>query len=232
MVRRDFSNYKNFYKFLIRLYPGSFQRRFAEPMLQTFGDMCQERLESGESLKSFAIRIYAETFLQIIKEQMKEVVMNTKNINKRMLLVVGGATVLLIAGVIIAVVLNSGNNVIKPGSTIEQAKEQSAGNKQSCLPNDDAVAQQIIDTEPVNDLSEEVKNDPDYTPTMYFDFVLLSGIIDVPAGTYADVTFNSFQDDIAKGSANYESDYGDYNYEMKYLGQPGEWELVSLIACE
>ncbi len=228
MEDNSIGKYKNFYANLVRLYPAKFQERFAEPMIQTFGDMCLERAEAEENLRSFAIRTYAETFLQIIKEQFKEVIMNTKNISNRTILIVSALIIILVIGTILTVTLNSGGNIIKPGSTIEQAKSQSQGDKVACLPNNESAVQEIKETEPKSDQSE---SDPYYSPTMNFDGTLLSGIIDVPAGTQADVTFNSFQDNIAKGSANYESDYGDYNYEMKYLGQPGEWELVSLVAC-
>lgn len=229
MADNNLGKYKNIYANLIKLYPAKFQERFTEPMLQTFVDLCWERTEAGESLRFFAIKTYAETFLQIIKEQFKEVVMNTKNISKRTILMVSAVIAVLAVGTVLAVVLRSGGNIIKPGSTIEQAKKQSQGDKVACLPTSDSVAEQIKDTEP--DSIQSV-DDPYYSPTLYFDGVLLSGIIDVPAGSQADVTFNSFQDNIAKGSANYEGDYGDYNYEMKYLGQQGEWELVSLVACE
>lgn len=229
MADNNLGKYKNIYASLIKLYPVKFQERFAEPMLQTFVDLCYERTEAGESLRYFAIKTYAETFLQIIKEQFKEVVMNTKNTSKRTMLIVSTVIAALAIVTVLAVVINSGSNIIKPGSTIEQAKRQSQGDKVACLSNSDSVANQIKNTEPDMAKSEE---DPYYSPTLYFDGVLLSGIIDVPAGSQAEVTFNSFQDNIAKGSANYEGDYGDYNYEMKYLGQPGQWELVSLVACE
>ena len=223
MTDKNPSTYQRVYGQLIRLYPRSFQERFAEPMLQTFGDMCREQAAAGNNLGAFALKTYIETLLEIIKEQLKEVVMKTNTRNKRTLIVAGGIFGALAIGLVATMLLNTGSTPIQPGSTIEQAKEQSRGNKAACLVNDEQVENLVRADDNHVYLEKEFS---------MFDFTVVSGIIDVPAGTQVDVTINSYSDGIATGSALYDGDYGDYNYSVKYLGQPSEWELVSLVGCE
>lgn len=224
MADKAYESYKSFYAKLIRFYPKSFQQRFAEPMLQTFGDMCRERVEARESLGAFALKIYLETILQILKEQLKEVVKIMKYSNKRATLIGGSIVAILAIGVIVGTLRNTDGNIIKPGSTIEQAQKKAEGKKVACLAsNEDAIKAVEKNDKIVTVENVEFSN---------FGTTVTSGIIDVPAGTNADQKISSYTEGIAKGSLIYDGNYGDYNFEMKYLGQPGEWELVSLTPCE
>src|SRR5262249_37354591 len=71
------------YKVLLRLYPRPFRERFAEGMAQTFNDLCRERSKAERGLFGFALWIFFETLVGIIKEgatrmiQMKETMTKT-----------------------------------------------------------------------------------------------------------------------------------------------------------
>ncbi|HMT19558.1 MAG TPA: hypothetical protein PKD20_05500 [Candidatus Saccharibacteria bacterium] len=224
MSNKDYSTYKNTYAKLIRLYPSKFRERFAEPMLQTFGDMCWERQDAGEDLRSFVIKTYAQTLFHIIKEQLEEVVMNVKHMNKRTYIVMGVISLVILAGVMFAILLNRGSGLINPGSTLQEVEKLSQGEKVACIQNNEAVRKSVkADDVYIGDEKEFSK----------FETEVASGIIDVPAGTeLKDITTGSYEQGIVRGSALYGELYGNYNFEAKYLNTPGEWKLVSLKACE
>ncbi|MCA9333169.1 hypothetical protein KDA00_04855 [Candidatus Saccharibacteria bacterium] len=224
MKKLDIYRYTRLYAGLLQLYPRAFRRRFAEPMLQTFGDMCHESAENGENLGVFTLKMCLETLVQIIKERYIEVVMNIKNGSKKAY--VFGGVFAAILPLFLYVMLRDyrGVRTIPPNSTIEQARELSKGVAEPCLAENgpDRAA---------------IKKDDNYLGDgeqfSMFEIIVASGIIDVPAGTEVDIRVNSYVDRIAKGSALYAGDYGSYNYELKYLGtKPGEWELQSLKACD
>src|SRR5262245_8781202 len=60
--------YRTWYAMLLRLYPGPFRERFGEGMSQTFHDLCQERKGARRGLFGFALWIFCETLLGIVKE--------------------------------------------------------------------------------------------------------------------------------------------------------------------
>lgn len=75
---RAIGRYRRWYGRLLRLYPRRFQERFAEPMTQTFTDLCHERTDPGRGLHRFALGTIAETSAQIMRENMTQL-METKN---------------------------------------------------------------------------------------------------------------------------------------------------------
>jgi hypothetical protein len=60
--------YRTLYAMLRRLYPRPFREQFDEGMAQTFQDLCQERKGAGRGLFGFALWIFCETFVGIIRE--------------------------------------------------------------------------------------------------------------------------------------------------------------------
>ena len=60
--------YRTWYAMLLRLYPRPFRERFGEGMAQTFHDLCQERKGAGRRLFRFALWIFCETLVGIVKE--------------------------------------------------------------------------------------------------------------------------------------------------------------------
>lgn len=60
---------RTLYAALVRLYPETFRRRFAESMEQTFHDLCRERGETGKSLFPFALGLFLETSVGILSER-------------------------------------------------------------------------------------------------------------------------------------------------------------------
>ncbi len=71
--------YRRWYARLLRLYPRPFQQRFAEPMAQTFTDLCRERTDANRGLIGFALGTFAETSAEIIGENMTQL-METNNL--------------------------------------------------------------------------------------------------------------------------------------------------------
>jgi hypothetical protein len=60
--------YRACYTVLLRLYPRPFHERFGEGMAQTLYDLCRERSSAERGLFAFALWIFFETFLGIIRE--------------------------------------------------------------------------------------------------------------------------------------------------------------------
>ena len=60
--------YRTWYAMLLRLYPRPFRERFGEGMAQTFHDLCQERKGARRGLFGFALWIFCETLVGIVKE--------------------------------------------------------------------------------------------------------------------------------------------------------------------
>jgi hypothetical protein len=69
---RAIGRYRRWYAGLLRLYPRPFRDRFAEPMSQTFADLARERTDANRSLIGFAIGTFAETTIQILRENMTQ----------------------------------------------------------------------------------------------------------------------------------------------------------------
>ena len=106
--------YRGWYARLLRLYPRPFRERFAEPMTQTFTDLCRERRGTRRGLHAFVLGTFADTLAQIMRENMTQL-METKNVMR------WGRWVLITAAVLavpaIAMALNPG--FPDPGSGTE-----------------------------------------------------------------------------------------------------------------
>ncbi len=76
---RAIGRYRRWYAHLLRLYPRPFQERFAEPMAQTFSDLCRERREANHGLHAYALGTFAETSVQIMRENMTQL-MQTRTV--------------------------------------------------------------------------------------------------------------------------------------------------------
>ncbi len=83
--------YRTWYAMLLRLYPRSFRERFGEGMAQTFHDLCQEHTDSGRGLFGFALWIFCETSVGIVREN----IMHMDQLGKTMLRVALGALAVL-----------------------------------------------------------------------------------------------------------------------------------------
>jgi hypothetical protein len=216
------------YQAFLKLFPKSHHERFAEPMLQTFVDMCNERLESGAGMNRFVLGIYLDTTKEIIKERSKEVVMNLKTRRSKVFIGGGVAGLLLIAATAMLIINGGSGGSIPIFSTVEEARAISKGKKDRCLP-DVATAKEAIEKD---DYTITHEYEGVVTKTSSFETYAVSGFRDIPAGANGDVTKYSYDGVRAKGSISYEQDYGTYNYEIKRLPEDGKWELVSLSACE
>ena len=76
---RTIGRYRRWYARLLRLYPRPFQDRFAEPMAQTFTDLCRERTDAKVGLHAFALGTFAETFAAATREHMTQL-MQTRTV--------------------------------------------------------------------------------------------------------------------------------------------------------
>lgn len=226
-MKHDRLRYMRTYSVLLRLYPYSFRHQFSEQMYQTFGDMLNDHAENNENLGIFTLKMCLETFLQIIKEHSEEIAMNTRTMTVKKKVGIGVVLLLVVSLIVIVATNNGSDKTIRPNSTFAEAKKLSTGTLETCLTNNDDVKNEIKKTEPVP--TEEQKKEPYYSETLNFDSALLSGIIDVPAGTSADVFYTTLDSGTAKGSVKYAGEYGNYNYEMSYKNN--QWQLVGLKAC-
>jgi hypothetical protein len=60
--------YRSWYAGLLRLYPWRHRQRFAAGMQQTFDDLCRERATAGRSVSGYALWMFAETSVAILRE--------------------------------------------------------------------------------------------------------------------------------------------------------------------
>lgn len=72
--------YRNWYATLLRLYPKSYYERFGEGMEQTFNDLLRECRETEGRLLPFALWMFVETFIGILKENITLTIMQNKRI--------------------------------------------------------------------------------------------------------------------------------------------------------
>jgi hypothetical protein len=106
---RAIGRYRTWYRRLLRLYPRAFRLRFAEPMTQTFTDLARERGRTNGSLIGFVAWTFAETSAGIIRENLAQMTMQTKNYLRWV----------VITGVVLAVpalVMALGIGIYDPGS--------------------------------------------------------------------------------------------------------------------
>ena len=76
---RAIGRYRRWYARLLRLYPRPFRERFAEPMAQTFADLCRERTDADRGIHAFALGTFAETSAGIMRENMTQL-MQTRTV--------------------------------------------------------------------------------------------------------------------------------------------------------
>jgi hypothetical protein len=76
---------------LLRLYPRPFRERFGEGMAQTFHDLCRERRDARRGLFGFALWMFCETLVGIVKEN----ITHMPQLGKTMLRVALGALAML-----------------------------------------------------------------------------------------------------------------------------------------
>jgi hypothetical protein len=93
---RAIGRYRRWYGRLLRLYPRPFRERFAEPMAQTFTDLCRERTDANRGLHAFALRTFAETSAQILRENMTQL-MQTRTVLRWVLITAAVLAVPLLA---------------------------------------------------------------------------------------------------------------------------------------
>jgi hypothetical protein len=79
-AEHDFARYRGWYRKLLRYYSRPYRERFAEVMEQTFNDLCRERAKAGDGLAGFALWMFAETSVAILRENGRSVVMQSKSI--------------------------------------------------------------------------------------------------------------------------------------------------------
>jgi len=105
---RAIGRYRRWYARLLLFYPRPFRERFAEPMAQTFTDLCRERTDVYGGLHAFALGTFAETSAQILRENMTQH-MQTRTVLRWVLI-----TAAVLAVPAIAMALNLG--IPDPGS--------------------------------------------------------------------------------------------------------------------
>ncbi len=78
--------YRWLYARLLRLYPEPFRSRFGESMEQTFHDLCRERQAAKANLFIFALGVFVETSVQVLRERMALVMPTRKTLVRLALL--------------------------------------------------------------------------------------------------------------------------------------------------
>jgi len=223
MARSNVGQYKATYAKLLRLYPKSYQQRFAEPMRQMFADMCHEREQNGQDTRGFAYKIYAETFTGVLAQHIQEVVMNIKTAKSKIIVSAGLVGVIAIGALLTNYSVRAAQT-IEPGLGLKQVQALSKGTKSACLAD-------------VRSAADAVKRDDGFMElhgNKFSNFEMTEGgaIADVPAGTNYDLTINSYTDNTVKGTLTYEKGYGTYNYTTQKLPAHGQWKLISIVACK
>jgi hypothetical protein len=74
------ARYRHWYRKLLRCYSRPYRERFAESMEQTFNDLCRERAEAGKGLGGFVLWMFIETSAAIIRDNVRLIIMQNKNI--------------------------------------------------------------------------------------------------------------------------------------------------------
>jgi hypothetical protein len=82
---------------LLRLYPRPFHERFREEMEQAFHDLCRERRDAKRGLSGFALCIFFETLVGIIRESTTRMTQMNKTILRVALVALGLLMVPLVA---------------------------------------------------------------------------------------------------------------------------------------
>ena len=93
--------YRAWYAGLLRLYPQPFHTRFGEGMEQTFHDLCRERRDAQRGLFGFALWIFFETWVGIIRENTTRMTELSKTIRRAALVALGLLMVPLVASQVV-----------------------------------------------------------------------------------------------------------------------------------
>jgi hypothetical protein len=93
--------YQTWYAMLLRLYPRPFRERFAEGMAQTFHDLCQEHRDARRGLFGFALWIFSETLVGIVKEHITHMPQLGKTMLRAALVALGLLMVPLVASQVV-----------------------------------------------------------------------------------------------------------------------------------
>jgi len=94
---RAIGRYRRWYARFLRLYPRPFRQRFAEPMAQTFTDLARERSEANRGLIGFIAWAFAETSTGIIRENVTNMLIQTKGLIRWVLIAAAVVAVPLLA---------------------------------------------------------------------------------------------------------------------------------------
>jgi len=97
--------YRTWYAMLLRLYPRLFRERFGEGMAQTFRDLCRERSDAKRRLFGFALWIFFETSVGIVRENLTHM----SQLGKTMLRVALGALAVLMVPLVASQVVDGWN---------------------------------------------------------------------------------------------------------------------------
>jgi hypothetical protein len=90
--------YRKWYGKLLRLYPKSYRERFGEGMEQTFHDLCRERAKGDGRIFGFALGMFLETSVGILRENVTINIMRNRNIVRLALIVASILLVPLVGG--------------------------------------------------------------------------------------------------------------------------------------
>ena len=90
--------YRTWYAMQLRLYPRPFRERFCEGMAQTFHDLCREHADARRGLFGFALWIFSETLVGIVREH----IAHMNQLAKTMLRVALGALAVWMVPVVAA----------------------------------------------------------------------------------------------------------------------------------
>jgi hypothetical protein len=93
--------YRAWYAELLRLYPRRFHDRFGEEMVQTLQDLCRERRDAKRGLSGFALWIFFETLVGIIRESTTCMTQMSKTILRVALVALGLLMVPLVASQVV-----------------------------------------------------------------------------------------------------------------------------------
>ena len=109
------------------------------------------------------------------------------------------------------------------GSTLVEAKKHTTGVLAKCLVKDAAADALVRKDDTVLSGNNSA-----------FEIQALIGIIDIPAGTNADVNINSYDGTIAKASVIYPAAYGSYNVTITHIPDavPNQWVLTTTVGCK
>lgn len=97
--------YRRWYGMLLRLYPRPFRERFGTEMAQTFNDLCREHRDAGRGLFRFALWIFCETLMGIVRENFTRM----NSLGKTLLRVALGALGLLMVPLVASRVVQGWN---------------------------------------------------------------------------------------------------------------------------